>query len=165
MADSADKPNSARNSELHAELAGLSESDAITQILKSGKTIAVVGLSSQRMRPSYGVAQYLQSAGYRIIPVNPNETEVLGEKSYVRLQDVSVPVDIVDIFRRSQFVPEIVDAAIQIGARCVWMQEGVVHVGAAELAKRAGIFVVMDKCTLKEHARRARELKRPAKSS
>jgi predicted CoA-binding protein len=163
MADSADKSNSAFNPDL--PLAGLSESDAITQILKSSKTIAVVGLSSQRMRPSYGVAQYLQSAGYRIIPVNPNETEVLGEKSYVRLQDVSVPVDIVDIFRRSQFVPEIVDAAIQIGARCVWMQEGVVHVGAAELAKRAGIFVVMDKCTLKEHARRARELKRPAKSS
>jgi uncharacterized protein len=165
MADSADEPNSARNSGLHVELASLSESDAITQILKSGKTIAVVGLSSQCMRPSYGVAQYLQSAGYRIIPVNPNETEVLGEKSYVRLQDVPVRVDIVDIFRRSLFVPEIVDAAIQIGARCVWMQEGVVHVGAAELAKRAGIFVVMDKCTLKEHAKRVRELQRPTKSS
>jgi len=163
MADSADKPNSAFNPAL--ELASLSESDAITQVLKSGKTIAVVGLSSQRMRPSYGVAQYLQSAGYRIIPVNPNETEVLGEKSYARLQDVPVPVDIVDIFRRPQFVPEIVGAAIQIGARCVWMQEGVVHVGAAELAKRAGIFVVMDKCTLKEHAKRMRELQRPTKSS
>ena len=163
MADSADKPNSAFNPAL--ELASLSESDAITQVLKSGKTIAVVGLSSQRMRPSYGVAQYLQSAGYRIVPVNPNETEVLGEKSYARLQDVPVPVDIVDIFRRPQFVPEIVGAAIQIGARCVWMQEGVVHVGAAELAKRAGIFVVMDKCTLKEHAKRMRELQRPTKSS
>jgi uncharacterized protein len=163
MADSADKPNSSFSSDL--ELNSLSESDAITQILSSGKTIAVVGLSSQSMRPSYGVAQYLQSAGYRIIPVNPNETEVLGEKSYVRLQDVPVPVDIVDIFRRSQFVPEIVDAAIQIGARCVWMQEGVVHAEAAERAKRAGIFVVMDKCTLKEHAKRVRELQRPAKSS
>ena len=163
MADSADKPNYAFDPDLQP--AGLSESDAITQILKSSKTIAVVGLSSQRMRPSYGVAQYLQSAGYRIIPVNPNETEVLGEKSYARLQDVPVPVDIVDIFRRPQFVPEIVDAAIQIGARCVWMQEGVAHVGAAELAKRAGIFVVMDKCTLKEHAKRMRELQRPTKSS
>jgi uncharacterized protein len=165
MPDSADKPNSSGNSELHVNLAGLSESDAITQILKSGKTIAVVGLSSQRMRPSYGVAQYLQSAGYRLIPVNPNESEVLGEKSYARLQDVPVPVDIVDIFRRSLFVPEVVDAAIQIGARCVWMQEGVVHVEAAERAKRAGIFVVMDKCTLKEHAKRMRELQRPEKSS
>ncbi len=163
MPDSADKPTSARNPDL--ELASLAESDAITQILKSGKTIAVVGLSSQCMRPSYGVAEYLQSAGYRIIPVNPNETEVLGEKSYARLQDVPVPVDIVDIFRRSIFVPEIVDAAIQIGARCVWMQEGVVHVEAARRAKRAGIFVVMDKCTLKEHAKRVRELPRPTKSS
>jgi len=163
MADSADKPNSAFDPDLQP--AGLSESDAITQILKSSKTIAVVGLSSQGMRPSYGVAQYLQSAGYRIIPVNPNETEVLGEKSYARLQDVPVPVDIVDIFRRPQFVPEIVGAAIQIGARCVWMQEGVVHMEAAERAKRAGIFVVMDKCTLKEHAKRMRELQRPTKSS
>ncbi len=163
MAHSADKPNSAFNPAL--ELASLSEPDAITQILKSGKTIAVVGLSSRCMRPSYGVAQYLQSAGYRIIPVNPNETEVLGEKSYVRLQDVPLPIDIVDIFRRSLFVPEIVDAAIQIGVRCVWMQEGVVHVEAAERAKRAGIFVVMDKCTLKEHAKRARELQRPKRSS
>ena len=119
MADSADNPNSAFDPDF--ELASLSESDAITQILRSGKTIAVVGLSGRYMRPSYGVAQYLQSTGYRIIPINPNETEVLGEKSYARLQDVPVPVDIVDIFRRSQFVPEIVDAAIQIGARCVWM--------------------------------------------
>ncbi|MGD0404919.1 MAG: CoA-binding protein [Candidatus Acidiferrales bacterium] len=163
MADSADKPDPAFNPA--NELASLSESDAITQVLKSGKTIAVVGLSSQCMRPSYGVAQYLQSAGYRIIPVNPNETEVLGEKSYARLHDVPVPIDIVDIFRRSQFVPEIVDAAIQIGARCVWMQEGVLHVEAAERARRAGIFVVMDKCTLKEHAKRARELQRRTKSS
>jgi uncharacterized protein len=163
MPDPPDNPASAFNPS--TELASLSESDAITQILKSGKTVAVVGLSSQCMRPSYGVAQYLQSAGYRIIPVNPNETEVLGEKSYVRLQDVPVPVDIVDIFRRSVFVPEIVDAAIQIGARCVWMQEGVVHAEAAQRAKRAGIFVVMDKCTLKEHANRARELQRRTKPS
>jgi len=163
MADSADKPNSAFNPDI--ELASLSESDAITQVLRSGKTIAVVGLSGRYMRPSYSVAQYLQSTGYRIIPINPNETEVLGEKSYARLQDVPVPVDIVDIFRRSQFVPEIVDAAIQIGARCVWMQEGVVHVEAAQRAKGAGIFVVMDKCTLKEYAKRARELQRPTKSS
>src|SRR5271169_7248623 len=96
--------------------------DPIVEILKSSKTIAVVGLSSRRLRPSYGVAEYLKSAGYRIIPVNPNEREVLGEKSYARLEDVPVGVDIVDIFRRSEFVLEILESAIRIGARAVWMQ-------------------------------------------
>lgn len=164
MADSADKPTRPSGSNPNLERPSISESDAITQILNSSKTIAVVGLSSQRTRASNGVAQYLQSAGYRIIPVNPNETEVLGEKSCARLQDVPVPVDIVDIFRRSVFVPEIAEAAIQIGARCVWMQEGVIHAEAAERARRAGLFVIMNSCILKEHIRRARELRQSTKS-
>ena len=164
MADSADKSTRLPGSNPNLERPSVSESDAITQILNSSKTIAVVGLSSQRTRPSNGVAQYLQTAGYRIIPVNPNETEVLGEKSYIRLLEVPVPVDVVDIFRRSVFVPEIVEAAIQVGARCVWMQEGVIHPEAAERAKRAGLFVIMNSCILKEHSRRARELRQSTKS-
>lgn len=130
--------------------------DPIAEILKSSKTIAVVGLSNRKFRPSYGVAEYLKSAGYRIIPVNPNESEVLGEKCYARLEDIPEKVDIVDIFRRSEFVPEIVDSAIRIGARAVWMQEGVVNPEAAEKARRAGLFVAMDLCVLKEHAKRFR---------
>lgn len=165
MADPSDKPTNAFPSDPHRDRPGFSESDAITQILRSSKTIAVVGLSNKRMRPSYGVAQYLQSAGYHVVPVNPNETEVLGEKSYFRLQDVPVPVDIVDIFRRSEFVPEIVDAAIEIGARCVWMQEGVIHLEAAERGRRAGMFVVMNLCIFREHIRRARETRQSTKSS
>lgn len=128
--------------------------DAVTEILKSSKTIAVVGLSSRRFRPSYGVAEYMQSAGYRIIPVNPNVKEVLGEKSYARLEEVPVRVDIVDIFRRSEFVPEIVESAIRIGAKGVWMQEGVIHPEAAERARSAGLFVIQDSCILKEHVKR-----------
>jgi uncharacterized protein len=100
--------------------------DPIAEILKSSKTIAVVGLSNREFRPSHGVAEYLKSVGYRIIPVNPNESEVLGAKSYARLEDIPGKLDIVDIFRRSEFVPEIVDSAIRISARAVWMQEGVV---------------------------------------
>jgi predicted CoA-binding protein len=138
----------------------MSESDIITQILNSSKTIAVVGLSGNRMRASFHVAEYLQSVGYKIIPVNPNETAVLGEKSYARLQDVAVSIDVVQIFRRPAFVPEIVDAAIQIKARCVWMQEGIVHAEAAERARRAGILVVMNTCMLKEHVRRSRGVPR-----
>ncbi|MGB8540410.1 MAG: CoA-binding protein [Candidatus Acidiferrales bacterium] len=138
----------------------MSESDIITQILNSSKTIAVVGLSGNRMRASFHVAEYLQSVGYKIIPVNPNETAVLGEKSYARLQDVPVSIDVVQIFRRPAFVPEIVDAAIQIKARCVWMQEGIVHAEAAERARRAGILVVMNTCMLKEHVRRSRGVPR-----
>ncbi|MCC7496014.1 MAG: CoA-binding protein [Bryobacterales bacterium] len=124
-----------------------------SEILKSMHTIAVVGLSSRRMRPSYGVSEYMQRAGYRIIPVNPRETSVLGEKAYASLEDVPGPVDIVNIFRRSEFVPEIVDAAIRIGAKAVWMQEGVVNEEAASKAKAAGLAVVMDRCILKEHMR------------
>jgi len=127
----------------------------IPELLRSARTIAVVGLSSKSYRPSYGVSHYMQQSGYRIIPVNPEETEVLGEKAYARLQDVPEHVDIVDIFRRSEHVPEIVDAAIQIGAGSIWMQEGVVHAEAAEKARQAGLAVVMDRCILKEHSRLA----------
>jgi uncharacterized protein len=125
----------------------------IKKLLRSAHTIAVVGLSSSRFRASYGVSQYMQSAGYRIIPVNPNEQEVLGEKSYARLEDVPEKIDVVDVFRRSEFVPEIVDAAIRVGAHAIWMQEGVVNETAAQRARDAGLFVVMDACILKEHRR------------
>src|SRR6202161_1387303 len=120
-------------------------------LLRSAKTIAVVGLSNRRSRPSYGVSEYMQSSGYRIIPVNPNEAEVLGEKSWASLEEIPEHVDIVDIFRRPECVPEIVDAAIRIGAKGVWMQEGVVHDEAAGKARAAGLEVVMDRCILKEH--------------
>jgi predicted CoA-binding protein len=132
----------------------------VDSILRGAKTIAVVGLSSSRMRVSYSVSEYMQQAGYRIIPVNPNETEVLGEKAYATLDDVPEPVDIVDIFRRPEFVPEVVEAAIRKGARVIWMQEGVVHEEAAERARAAGLTVVMDRCILKEHGRLRRS--RPA---
>jgi len=124
---------------------------AVLELLDSARTIAVVGLSSKKTRPSYGVAAYLQRAGYRIIPVNPQEAEVLGEKAYPTLDAVPHPIDIVNVFRRSEYVPEIVEAAIRIGARSVWMQEGVLHEAAAERARAAGLIVVMDRCILKEH--------------
>lgn len=123
----------------------------IAEILKSSRTIAVVGLSSNPMRPSNGVAAYLKRAGYRIIPVNPKESEVLGEKCYARLEDILEKIDIVDIFRRPEYVPEVVDSAIRIGAKTVWMQEGVIHEAAAAQARKAGLQVVMDRCILKEH--------------
>jgi predicted CoA-binding protein len=110
----------------------------IDAILRSARTIAVVGLSSKRFRPSYGVAEYMQRAGYRIIPVNPEETEVLGEKAYPDLDSVPESIDIVDIFRRSEFVPDIVEAAIRKGAKAVWMQEDVIHEAAARRAEEAG---------------------------
>jgi hypothetical protein len=125
----------------------------ITDILRSAHTIAVVGLSGKRFRPSFGVAEYLQRAGYRIIPVNPKETEVLGEKAYPDLDSAPEPIDIVDIFRRSEHVPAIVEAAVRKGAQAVWMQEGVVHEDAARRAEAAGLAVVMDRCILKEHRR------------
>ena len=123
----------------------------IPELLRSGGTIAVVGLSNRRSRPSYGVSEYMQSQGYRIIPVNPLVTEALGERAYARLEDVPEHVDIVDIFRRSEFVPDIVESAIRVGAGAVWMQEGVIHEGAAKRAREAGLMVVMDRCILKEH--------------
>ena len=125
----------------------------IAEILKSARTIAVVGLSPKRYRPSYGVAEYLQKAGYRIIPVNPRESELLGERCYPDLEAIPEAVDIVDIFRRSEFVPEIVEAAIRKGAKVIWMQEGVVHEDAARRAEGAGLAGVMDRCILKDHRR------------
>jgi predicted CoA-binding protein len=125
--------------------------EAIADILDNSKTIAVVGLSSDMSRPSYNVASYMQSHGYRIVPVNPNETEVLGEKSYARLEDVPEKIDLVDIFRRSEEVAAHVDEAIRIGARAVWMQEGVIDLEAAARAQAAGLQVVVDRCILKEH--------------
>jgi predicted CoA-binding protein len=126
---------------------------AIPDLLRSSRTIAVVGLSGKKFRPSYGVAEYMQAQGYRIIPVNPNESEVLGEKTYRSLEDVPEHIDIVDIFRRSEFVGPIVESAIRVGANAVWMQEGVVHEEAAKKARDAGLAVVMDRCILKEHMR------------
>jgi len=123
-------------------------------MLKRARTIAVVGLSSKRFRPSYGVSEYMQSAGFRIIPVNPNEREVLGEKCYARLEDVPEKVDIVNVFRRSELVREVVESAIRIGSKAVWMQEGVINEEAARVARAAGLEVVMDRCILKEHRRR-----------
>lgn len=129
-------------------------------MLLTARSIAVVGLSSRVLRPSFGVSQYMQSAGYRIIPVNPREREVLGEKAFATLDAVGEAVDIVNIFRRAEFVPEVVDAAIRMGAKGIWMQEGVVDAGSAERAKAAGLRVVMDTCILKEHValRRAGKL-------
>ena len=125
----------------------------IPELLRTSRTIAVVGLSSKKFRPSYGVAEYMQGQGYRIIPVNPNEAEVLGEKTYARIEDVPGHIDIVDIFRRSEFVLPIVESAIRLGAGAVWMQEGVVDEEAAQKAREAGLAVVMDRCILKEHMR------------
>jgi predicted CoA-binding protein len=129
----------------------MSESSAIAELLRTAHTIAVVGLSDKRWRPSYGVSEYMQRAGYRIIPVNPGVGEVLGEKCYPTVEAVPEPIDIVNIFRRSEAVPEIVDAAIRIGAKAIWMQEGVAHEAAAARARGAGLLVVMDRCLLKEH--------------
>ncbi len=128
--------------------------DPIAEILKRYHTIGVVGLSSNRSRPSYGVSEYIQAAGYRVIPVNPNEREVLGEKSYARLEDVPEKLEIVDIFRRIEEVPRAVESAISVGAKVVWMQLGLEHQTSAEKARAAGVIVVMDACMLIEHKRR-----------
>jgi uncharacterized protein len=132
--------------------------DPIFDILTKYKTIAVVGLSSNPMRPSYGVTEYMQSSGYHIIPVNPNETDVLGEPSYANLEEVPQKIEIVDIFRRPEGVPPVVDAAIRVGAKVVWMQQGIANEPAAEKARAAGITVVMDACILIEHKRRRQNL-------
>jgi predicted CoA-binding protein len=132
------------------------EEDRIREVLRTAHTIAVVGLSDKPDRDSYHVAGYLQRHGYRILPVNPSVQEVLGEKSYPTLHDVPEPVDLVDVFRRAEFVPEIVEAAIAVGAKAVWLQEGIVHAEAAERARAAGLVVVMDRCILKEHHKHSR---------
>lgn len=131
-------------------------SDAIRDLLERAKTIAVVGLSDNPLRPSHGVAAYMQLHGYEIIPVNPTIKEVLGEKSYSSLSDVPDPIDIVNIFRRPEFVEDIVDEAIRLKIPAVWMQEGVINQRAAEMARKAGMFVAMDLCILKEHQARFR---------
>jgi len=128
------------------------------KILNSSRTVAVVGLSSKPERPSYKVAGYLKEQGYKIIPVNPTEKEILGEPCYPDLASVPESIDVVDIFRRSEEVPPIVEEAIRIGAKVVWMQEGVINEGAAARAREAGLMVVMDKCMRKEH----RKLKKQA---
>lgn len=133
---------------------GAVQPDAVTEILEANRTLTVVGLSSNCCRPSHGVAAYMQARGYRIIPVNPNETSVLDEKAYARLEDVPEPLGIVVIFRRPEHVPGIVESAIRKGAKVIWMQEGVVHAQAAAHARRAGLVVVEDRCILKEYAKR-----------
>jgi predicted CoA-binding protein len=133
--------------------------ETILELLKKYRTIAVVGLSSNPARPSFGVTEYMQEAGYRIIPVNPNESEVLGEKSYARLEVVPEKIDIVNIFRRAEDIPPVVESAIRIGAKVVWMQSGIENAGAAKKARAAGLVVVEDACILVEHRRRAGELK------
>lgn len=130
------------------------KADQIYELLRKAKTIAVVGLSDSPLRASHGVSAYLQTQGYRIIPVNPTIDYALGEKSLPSLLEIKEKVDIVDVFRRPEYVPEVVDQAIQLKVPAIWMQEGVVHAEAAEKARHAGIFVVMDRCILKEHRAR-----------
>ena len=132
------------------------KSDPIFDLLRTARIIAVVGLSDNPLRPSHGVAAYLQSQGYRIIPVNPEIKSSLGEKAYPSLLDVPENIDIVDIFRRPEFVEEVIDQAIQLKVPTVWMQEEIVHEKAAQKARAAGIFVVMDRCILVEHRARFR---------
>ncbi len=130
--------------------------DEIEEILGSARTVAVVGLSSKPQRPSHGVARYLQQQGYRVIPVNPNEASVLGERSYASLREVPEPIDVVDVFRRSDEAGAAVDEAIAVGAWAVWLQEGVIDERAAQRARAAGLKVVMDRCMLREHTRQKR---------
>jgi predicted CoA-binding protein len=128
-----------------------SDMDNEKDILKSCQTIAVVGLSGDEYKTSHRVAKYLQEQGYKIIPVNPNESEILGETCYPNLAEVAEKVDVVDIFRKSEDVPPVVDDAIKVKAGAIWMQEGIVNEVTAKKAREAGIKVVMDKCMLKEH--------------
>lgn len=134
----------------------INSSETIKTVLNDCKTIAVVGLSSDPRRASHGVAAYMRRNGYKVIPVNPNETEVFGEKSYGSLADVPDKIDLVDIFRRSSEAGGAVDDAIAVGAKAVWLQEGVIDRAAAQRAQDAGLLVVMDRCWLKEHARASR---------
>lgn len=127
--------------------------DVERQILESCRTLAVVGLSSNPHRASHGVSRFLQRAGYRIIPVNPNETEILGEKAWPSLLDVPGAVDCAVVFRRPEYVPELVDQAIRIGARAVWLQEGISHPEAAARAREAGLLVVENRCMMIEWLR------------
>lgn len=137
-------------------MASLPQSDPIAELLARSRTIAVVGLSCNPLRPSHGVSAYMQNHGYRIIPVNPHIHECLGEKAYASLLDVPEKVDIVNIFRRPEFVEAVVNEAIQLKVPAVWMQEDVINEQAAAKARKAGILVVMDRCILKEHRARFR---------
>jgi predicted CoA-binding protein len=130
----------------------------IKEVLENAKTIAVVGLASSPLRPSYGVSAYMQQQGYRIIPVNPTISDALGEKAYASLRDIpkDIKIDIVDVFRRPDAVPDVVDEVLELNLPMLWLQETVVHEAAAEKARKAGVFVVMDKCILKEHRRLVR---------
>jgi len=129
------------------------DTDTMRAILKEAKTIAVVGLSAKWVRPSNFAAKYLKDRGYKIIPVNPTYDEILGEKSYPSLLDIPEKVDVVDIFRKPEEAPAIVEDAIKIGAKVVWMQIGVINPGAAERAEEAGLQVIMNRCMKIEHAR------------
>jgi predicted CoA-binding protein len=135
----------------------LNSGETIKKVLDDCKTIAVVGLSSNPGRASHGVAAYMRGRGYKVIPVNPNETEVFGAKAYPALADVPDKIDLVDIFRRSSEAGHAVDEAIAVGAQAVWLQEGVIDLAAAQRAQDAGLLVVMDRCWLKEHARASRQ--------
>lgn len=126
---------------------------AVGEFLKTAKTVAVVGLSNNPMRASHGVAQYLKSRGFKIYPVNPNETSVLGEPAFPDLESIDGPIDIVDVFRRPEFVPAIVDSAIRKGARAIWLQQGITHPEAEKQASDAGLLVVSDRCLYREHRR------------
>ncbi|MGH9487238.1 MAG: CoA-binding protein [Terriglobales bacterium] len=131
-------------------------SPEILETIRTAHTIAVVGLSSNPARPSFGVARYLQTQGYRIIPVNPREREVLGEPTWPSLDDIPAalrPVEIVDVFRRSEFVPDVANQAIRLGARLLWLQEGVMHKESEDKARAAGLQVLADACLLKVHGR------------
>jgi predicted CoA-binding protein len=128
--------------------------DHLTDIFKNYRTLAVVGLSSKPSRPSFGVSAYMLAQGYRIVPVNPHEESVLGQKAYPSLDEVPEPVEVVVIFRRSEFVPMVVESAIRKGAKVIWMQEGVIHEEAAQRARAAGLTVIQDRCIFKAHAKR-----------
>lgn len=137
-------------------VSSLPNPDPIRDLLARAKTIAVVGLSDSPLRASHGVSAYMQSHGYKIIPVNPTIAESLGEKAYSSLLDLPMKVDIVNVFRRPEFVDEIVDQTIKLKIPALWLQEDVVNEPAAARARHAGIFVVMDRCILKEHRARFR---------
>jgi uncharacterized protein len=123
------------------------------EILRKYRTIAVVGLSNNPLRPSHGVSEYMQRQGYRIIPVNPGHSQILGEKSYRTLEEIPESVEIVNVFRRSELIPPVADSAIAIGAKVLWLQEGIQHEEAAEKARAAGLEVIMNTCILKAHRR------------
>ncbi len=131
--------------------------EIIQKILDDCRTIAIVGLSSDPSRPSHGVASYMRSRGYKVIAVNPNESAVFGDKAYASLAEVPDKIDLVDVFRRSSEAGVAVDEAIALGAKAVWLQEGVIDDAAARRAQEAGLLVVMDRCWLKEHARNGRQ--------